>query len=170
MNTYWTISTLLGKEPFPGASCNTLCITHFTNAGVHALGHVLILATLGLRHKEQLHFQFSNLVWWSALGIDACRTLLALDTAHLFLNCPFVEASNINNVGTAKGLLLVVAQSHIRAAKATITRNQVSKPFVYRGIDVLRLLLLRLHLLLDVKLLAPAWGCKYTAEGRRFLT
>lgn len=167
--THRTVTSLLGEESFITASRHAFGVTHLADASVHALGHVIVLGTLGPRDKQQLQFQFADLVRGATLRRRASRALLALDAARLLFDGPFVEASDVDGVWSPKGMLLMITECHVRPSEATITGNETPQPVPHAAIDIFTLLLLRGELLLHLQLLALAGGGKHSAERRGFL-
>ena len=153
----------------------------FSNAGVHALGHVFIFGVLWLGHEQELQFQLSDPVGSLALSRGARSASVALhavDRPYL-LGRPFVEARHVHRVGFAERLVLMFLEAYVRPSKAAILGHQVVKQIPRRGLRVslarlcVQLLLLRgsfgLFLLLQLELLSLLGGGEHAAESRRFL-
>jgi hypothetical protein len=99
-----------------------LRFTQLSHAGVHALGHVLILGVLWLRDIQKLESELANPVRRAANDTST----LTLDTAcPRVIYRPFVEARNINIERTTIGLVLMVLETHVSTCERTIRSDQI---------------------------------------------
>jgi hypothetical protein len=122
--TYRTITTLLTEKTLPGLVFDLLSFLELTDAGVHALGHVIVGRVLGLGNVEKLNSELADAVGWSSDD----TTTLALDTADTtVVDSPLVETGNVDSQRTPVCLALVVTEAHVSTRKRAISANQVVK-------------------------------------------
>ena len=131
--TYRTVTTLLTEVSFPSLVLDLFCFLELPDASVHALGHVVVGCVLWLRHVQKLEGQFTDTVRRASNN----ATTLALDTARAsIINSPFVEARNVDCVGTTVGLTLVVVEADIGTCERAIRTDQVVEKIPSSGLVV----------------------------------
>src|SRR5450755_2646655 len=116
-DTHRTVPSLLTQMSFPGHRLVLLIglclgLSQLSHGTIHTLRHVLIFGTLRLWHVHHLQLQLPYWIRRPALQRDA---LLTPRAAHRdFFHGPFVDAENVDRVGSAKGLLLVFIKRNMR--------------------------------------------------------
>ena len=110
-----------------------LGLLQLPNASIHALGHILVLGSLGFRHEQQLQLQLPNRIRCLALHRrlpaihdGTSSTSHAVERLDLFRG-PLVEARDVDGKGVAVGLLFVVFETDVGAGKRAVFGNEVVK-------------------------------------------
>ena len=174
--TYRAVSSLLAQMPLPVLAQTLFSGFHLPNAGVHALGHVLLGSALWPGNEEELKLQLTDLVRRSAN--DGCVATLALDArseSSLF-SSPLVEGGNVGQVRPAEALGLVLLQADVGASETAVFSGErreevpggrmgIHLPSL--GVAVLLSESLLFFLGAELHLLALLGRREHTAERRR---
>jgi len=99
-----------------------LSLFQLSNAGVHALRHILVLCVLGLGNVEKLKSELANAI----RRASDHTTTLALDAACAgVVDSPFIETRDVDVERSAVRLILMVVEANIRASEGAVGSDQV---------------------------------------------
>ena len=113
---------MLAQSTLKANVLDLFSLLQLANACIHALGHVIVLGVLRLRHVQQLEGELADPV----RGTTDNTSALALHTACASaVDSPFVEARDINGQRATVSLALVVAKADVGAGERSIWSDQV---------------------------------------------
>lgn len=134
--TYRAVTTLLAKMALPLLSKSLLGGFHLPDAGIHALGHVVVSCALGTGNKQELELELSNLV--RSPSDDSSVATLALDARGKtsLLGRPFVKGSHLDQVWPSETPGLMLLETNIGSGKAAVLSCEGRKKIPSGGMRV----------------------------------